>query len=72
MFIKVIVSLIVLCVCALIITQVVIPSFTGTKLFPILNKKKVSLLDEKETLLTELEIKQIQKENAELQEKLKS
>lgn len=72
MFIKVVMLLVVICVCTFVITQVIIPSFNGTKLFPIFSKKKNSLLNEKESLLTELECKQIQKENAELQEKLKS
>lgn len=72
MFIKALVAIIVFLVFVFVITQVIVPSFAGTKMFPAFNKKKVSLLDEKETLLTELECKQIEKENAELQAKLKS
>jgi len=72
MFIRVIVLLVIICVFAFIITQVIIPLFTGTKLFPLFNTKKASLLEEKEELLTELEIKRLRKENSDLAEKLKS
>lgn len=53
-----------------VITQVLVPAFNGTKLFPLFsNKKRNDALDEVMEAATDLEVEQIKEVAAKLREK---